>query len=289
MTFPAQVTTRDGLNLFVRHWPVPTNTAPQGVVCVVHGLGEHIGRYATLADHLNAAGWAVVGYDHRGHGQSPGPRGRMHQDDDLLHDLAAVLDATRAAYPGLRLALLGHSMGGLVASRFVAALASPPEGATWQRPIDMCVLSSPALDIGLSAIQQLLLNTVGKLTPDVAVGSGLDANGVCNDPAVVKAYKADPLVHDRISGRLTRFMLTGGGHVHARAPAWVVPTLLQYAGADTIVRPAGSARFGAAAPSQVVQTKAYPRMAHEIFLEPDHAVVFKDLVDWLSRPHPPRP
>jgi alpha-beta hydrolase superfamily lysophospholipase len=289
MTFPAQVTTRDGLKLFTRHWPLPADRVPLGVACLVHGLGEHCGRYEGVAHSLNEAGWAVVAYDHRGHGKSDGPRGRLRQDDDLLHDLAAVIDSTRAAYPGLPLTLVGHSMGGLVVSRFVAALAQPPEHAPWQRPVNYCVISSPALDLGMNIIQKLLLNTVGRLTPDVAVGNGLDPNGVCNDPAVVRAYKDDPLVHDRISGRLTRFMMDSVETVHARAAAWSTPTLLLYAGADTILPPAGSARFAKAAPARMVQNKAYPHMAHEIFLEPDKAVVHQDLVDWLNRPHPSRP
>lgn len=289
MNFPAQVTTRDGLHLFARHWPVPAGQSPRGVVCLVHGLGEHGGRYEGVAQHLNAAGWAVVAHDHRGHGQSGGPRGKLKQSDDLLHDLASVIDQARQAYPGVPLVLVGHSMGGLVVARFVSALAAPVEQAPWQRPVDLCVLSSPALDLGMNVFQKLLLNTVGRLTPDVAVGNGLDPDGVCNDPAVVKAYREDPLVHDRISGRLTLFMLDGVNQVHARAPAWTVPTLLLYAGADTILPPAGSTRFAQAAPPAVVQSKVYPRMAHEIFLEPDKALVFNDLVSWLNRPHPTRP
>lgn len=289
MSLPTQLTTRDGLKLHVCHWPVPAGHSIQGVVCLVHGLGEHIGRYEHVARHLTQAGWAVVGYDHRGHGQSEGPRGRMRQDDDLLHDLASVVDATRAHYPGQRLAVLGHSMGGLTVARFVSALAKPAEGAAWQRPVDLCVLSSPALDIGLNALQKLLLNTLGRFTPDLAVGSGLNADGVSNDPAVVKAYLADPLVHDRISGRLTQFMLQGGEVVHSKSAQWTVPTLLIYAGSDTLVRPQGSERFGKSAPASVVQVKCYKHMAHEIFNEPDQALVLGDLTDWLNRPHPARP
>ncbi len=275
--------TRDGLTLCVRHWPLSEGMSPKGIALLVHGLGEHIGRYEEVAAQLNSAGWAVMGYDQRGHGQSQGPRGKLNQSDDLLHDLAAVVDATRAAYPSLRLALIGHSMGGLVVSRFVASHAQPPENATWQRPIDLCVMSSPALDLGLNAFQKLLLNSVGKLLPNVAVSNGLDPKGVCNDPAVVTAYQADPLVHDRISGRFTWFMWHAVEYVHARATAWSVPTLLIYAGADTIVPPAGSQRFAKAAPKHMVQTKAYAHMAHEIFLEPDRAIVFQDLLAWLNQ------
>lgn len=279
---PDTAPTRDGLRLALTHWPLPAGQAPVGVACLVHGLGEHAGRYAHVARFLNGAGWAVVAYDHRGHGRSPGPRGGLAQDDDLLHDLAAVIDTLRQAYPAQRLLLIGHSMGGLVVSRFVAAWARPTEDAPWRRPVDLCVLSSPALDIGLNAVQKGLLGSLGRLTPDLAVGNGLKPDWVCSDPAVVRRYVSDPLVHDRITGRLTRFMLEGGETVHARAPAWTVPTLLIYAGADRCVRPAGSERFAAATPRDVVTTKVYPHMAHEIFNEPDQATVLDDLGAWLA-------
>ena len=278
---PATATTRDGLALALSHWPLQTGQTLHGVVCLVHGLGEHAGRYAHVARFLNEAGWAVVGYDHRGHGQSPGPRGGLVHDDDLLHDLAAVIDTLRRGYPTQRL-VLGHSMGGLTVARFVSAWARPPEDAAWRRPVDLCVLSSPALDIGLNAVQKGLLGSLGRLTPDLAVGNGLKPAWVCSDPAVVQRYVNDPLVHDRITGRLTRFLLEGGETVHARAASWTVPTLLIYAGNDRCVRPAGSARFGTAAPRDVVTTQAYPHMAHEIFNEPDQATVLKDLGDWLA-------
>lgn len=280
---PATVATRDGLTLALTHWPAPCPATTKGVICLVHGLGEHAGRYQHVARHLNQCGWSVVGYDHRGHGRSPGPRGGLRRDDDLLHDLAAVIDLIRQHHAGQRLGVLGHSMGGITVARFVSALAQPHEDVVWRREVDLCMLSSPALDIGLSGLQRALLNSIGRFTPDVAVGNGLDPNWVSNDPAVVKAYLADPLVHDRITGRLTRFMLESGETVLARAPTWTVPTLLLYAGADHCVRPQGSVRFAAAAPAAVVQVQAYEHMAHEIFNEPDRARVLADLQAWLAR------
>ena len=190
------------------------------------------------------------------------------------------MSPARAA--NLPLMVIGHSMGGLVVARFVAAWSQPVEQVPWRRPVDLCVLSSPALDIGLSALQMGMLNSFGRLFPDFAVPNGLKAEWVCSDAAVVRAYLADPLVHDRISARLTRFMLDSGEAVHARAPRWTVPTLLLYAGADRCVRPAGSARFGANAPRDVVTVKAYEHMAHEIFLAPDRALVMADLDAWLA-------
>ena len=247
---------------------------------IVHGLGEHIGRYAWLAGKLNASGWAVTGFDQRGHGQSAGPRGGLAHADDLLRDLAQVIDATRAARSG-PLVLLGHSMGGLVAARFVAeGLAASP--APWHRKVDALVLSSPALDPGMNAGQKLLLAALGGLAPGLAVGNGLKPAWISRDPAVVAAYGADPLVHDRVTPRLVRFILDGGGLVRTVAPRWTVPTLLLWAGSDRCVAPRGSAAFAAAAPPAVVRAQAFAPLFHEIFNEPEKETVFAALDAWLA-------
>ena len=113
---PANLSTDDGLPLFLHDWP---HAAPRGTVLIVHGLGEHGGRYAHVAAQLNAWGWRVMAHDHRGHGRSGGERGRIASDDALQRDLSLVIDAARAGSTG-PLLLLGHSMGGLIAARFVA-------------------------------------------------------------------------------------------------------------------------------------------------------------------------
>lgn len=270
------LTTADGLALHVHHWP---RTEAKGTLLVVHGLGEHGGRYAHVAAALNDAGWSVVSYDHRGHGRSGGGRGRIDRDDALLEDLAAVIDAVRAAHPG-RLLLLGHSMGGLIAARFVAE-GLQPQPARWHREVDALVLSSPALAADMNAVQKLLLASLGRLAPDLAVGNGLKPEWVSRDPAVVRAYVADPLVHDRITPRLARFILEGGEFVRAAAPRWRVPTLLMWAGSDRCVAPRGSAEFAAAAPAAAVQAQAFAPLYHEIFNEPEQTQVFARLREWL--------
>lgn len=285
---PATVRTRDGLDLRVHHWPLPPDVRGRGVALIVHGLGEHAGRYAHVAAHLNRQGWSVVSYDHRGHGQSPGARGVLKQDDDLLHDLASAIDLVRAGYPGQRLLLIGHSLGGAVAARFVAAQTLPVEPTAWARPVDALVLSSPALAIPLSTVQKVLLNTVARLTPDLAVGNGLNPKWVCHNPATVAAYIADPLVHDRISGRLGLFIASAGPAVLQQAPRWQVPTLLLYAGDDRAVDPAGSARFARLAPAGVVTARAFPEHRHELFNDLDRDPVFEVLRQWLQARFAPR-
>ncbi|WP_457493517.1 alpha/beta fold hydrolase, partial [Streptomyces sp. P5_D11] len=128
---------------------------------LVHGLGEHARRHARVAERLNGWGFAARAADHHGHGASSGARGGLPTSNRLVDDLALVVDDTRAALPGLPLVLLGHSLGGLVAASFVARNV---------RPVDALVLSSPALDAGLSAFQRFLVATLSRLAPDLRVG-----------------------------------------------------------------------------------------------------------------------
>ena len=145
------------------------------------------------------------------------------------------------------------------------------------------MMSDPALDVPISAIQKGLLATIGKLTPDVPVGNGLKPEWVCNNPATVKAYMADPLVHDRITGRLTMFIILAGENVRARPPQWTVPTLIMWGGQDRCVKPEGSAAFAATAPSKPVSSQPFPALSHEIFNEVEQGDVLKTMGDWLGR------
>ena len=267
-------TASDGENLAVYDWPRPDT--PRATVLLVHGLGEHAGRYDALARHLGAWGYAVRGYDHYGHGESSGPRGGLPWDTRLLDDLTDIVDATRARMPaGQPLVLLGHSMGGLVAARFVALGI---------RPVDALVLSSPALDAGLGPVQKLLLATLQRIAPNLRVGNGLDAHYLSHDASVVRAYQADPLCHDRISVRLARFIAEAGPATVARAAHWQVPTLLLWAGADRLVNPAGSRAFASAAPKERVQAHCFEPLYHELFNEsPELAEPVRErLQHWLA-------
>ena len=272
------VITDDGLTLHLQAWPA--SDPRRGVVVLVHGLGEHVARYDHVARRLNGLGFAVVGYDHRGHGRSPGQRGGMPADESLCADLGRVLYAAREAFAG-PLVLVGHSLGGLIAGRFVAE-GLQPAPAAWWRPVDALVMSSPALDPGTNAVQKLLLAVVAPMLPNLAVNNGLKVDWISRDASVVKAYAADPLVHDRITGRVGLFVARQGPAVIAAAPKWKTPTLLMWAGSDRCVAPAGSAAFAAAAPRDVVTVREWPGLFHEIFNEPEQGDVLKVLDDWLA-------
>lgn len=264
----------DGDNLAVQDWPLAPGKPLRGVVLLVHGLGEHAGRYDHVARQLNDWGFAVRGYDQYGHGESGGPRGGLPTDSRLLDDLADMVDSTRVRMErNTPLILLGHSLGGLVAARFVSLGV---------RPVQALIMSSPALDPGLNFVQKLLLALLPKIAPNLRVGNGLDASLISHDPAVVAAYQSDKLVHDRISGRLARFIADGGPATLALAGNWKVPTLLLYAGADKLVNPAGSRAFATAAPEQVVSAHCFETLYHEIFNELKPEPVFAELKKWLD-------
>ena len=269
------LTARDGTNLVVVDWPLDRGPV-RGVVLIVHGLGEHAWRYDHVAQRLNSWGFAVRAYDQYGHGESMGPRGALPNADRLLSDLAEVVEESRARMnDSTPLIVLGHNMGGLVAGRLVSLATLP---------VQALVMSSPALDPGLSLFQKLMLAILPRFAPDARVGNGLDPAFISHDPAVVAAYKADPLVHDRISARLAVFIAQNGPAVIASAPSWKLPTLLLYAGTDKLVNPAGSRAFAEAAPKNVVCSHCFEQLYHEIFneLATERERVFDALKHWLD-------
>lgn len=271
--------TADGLALATRRWPL---AGARGSVLLVHGHGEHIGRYAHVAEHLNAQGWQVMGFDHRGHGRSPGERGDVPTPQALLQDVAAAWDALPRGGPRV---LLGHSMGGAIAARFVAE-GCGARPAPWHREVDALVLSSPALAVNMNAAQRALLAFGERFAPGLKAGNGLKPEWVSRDAAVVAAYRADPQVHNRITPRLARFIIEAGHHARACAARWPTPTLLMWAGADRCVPPAGSEAFAAAAPPGVVTPAPWPGLFHELFNEPERAQVLQRLGEWLDTRFP---
>ena len=219
----------------------------------------------------------MVSYDHRGHGKSEGPRGIVPTPEALYEDLALVIDTVRPATGPL--IVLGHSMGGAIAARFVAER---------RRRIDGLILSSPALAADLSLFQKLQLAIGERLMPMIAQGNGLDPQMISHNQTVVRAYMEDPLVHDRISARLARVLIDAGTIARGNAVRWTVPTLLVYAGADALVAPRGSDAFAASAPREIVQSTRFDGLYHEILNETEAlaAPVFARIEQWLDARFP---
>jgi alpha-beta hydrolase superfamily lysophospholipase len=261
----------DHQTLALYRWPEPSDKI-KATVMLVHGLGEHAGRYNHLAFALHQAGYAVIGYDHAGHGLSSGLRGDLEHPDQLVRDLNSVTRHMRPQSGAL--VLLGHSMGGLVVQR---ALAEQPALA------DSVVLSSPALGAFTSFVDKLLLAFMPSWFPHVRVDNKLPLNWLCRDAQVVREYRHDKLVHRQISAGLAAWIIRQGELARAQAEHWRTPGLLLYAGQDRLVDPQASAQFAQNVPPGTVQSHCFNVMYHEIFNDPEKNLVLAKLIDWLDK------
>ena len=238
-------------------WPAPSETV--GQLLLVHGLGEHARRYDRLVNTLWANGWHVLAYDQLGHGQSPGPRGDLPFADALVEDLAAVYNQWGSSE--LPRVVLGHSMGGLVVADWISGRLSP-----YHKPVGI-VLSSPALGAKTNLIQRFLLATLPKIFPHLCVANGVNPALISHDATVVKQYRADPLVHNRISAMLAAWIIARGGEVQQRASDWRTPTLVQYAGDDYLVDAEATRQFIQNSPAGVVTGARFEGAYHEVYNE----------------------
>lgn len=272
----AAVTAEEGHlagDVFYRHWrPVGS---PRGAVLLAHGLGEHSGRYQGLADFLCPRGFALIAPDHPGHGRSPGRRAHIDRFEDFFPPLDKLRATIARWYPDLPCFLLGHSMGGLIAARYLLDRQSQFAGAA---------LSGAALAVPDEPPRVLLWinRLLSRLTPTLGLMQ-LDVTQVSRDPAVVQAYIDDPLVHDgKASARLVRELFRAMGEVKARRATLTLPLLVMHGEADAMTGPAGSAEFHAGVGSADKTLRLYPGLYHEIFNEPERVQVMGDLADWLE-------
>jgi alpha-beta hydrolase superfamily lysophospholipase len=266
-----QISAADGTLLQISDYLLPAAEV-RGSVVIMHGLGDHSGRYLHLAKFFNDCGLSVRCYDQRGHGRSEGPRGDVINGDPMIQDAAIVIDdfAAHFADPPW---LFGDSMGGLFAARFALAGLSRLRGV---------ILSSPALAVRLSGVETALFKALEALAPWFGVPIGLSARFLSHDSQVAVAYKADPLVHGRISARLMRSMLSSMAYCQSHAAAMSVPTLLLVAGDDRLVDTEGSKQFFAQLPPGLAQLHVYDGFYHEIFNEVEAERPYADLRTWLE-------
>lgn len=261
-----------GVALFTQHWE-PTSP-PIGTVLIVHGYAEHSGRYGHVATALQEAGYAVVAYDQRGFGRSPGERALVWNLDLLCEDLAAMVAHLPSKADG-PLFVLAHSMGGLVALRTALHPGLPVDGA---------VLSAPALSVEASVPRVLLAvaDAVSRYLPALPTVGAIE-NGISRDVHVLTDAAADPLNHQgRVPARTGIEILRGGEQVRARADAICLPYLLVQGASDTIVDPAGSIAFHAQSGSTDKTMHQYEDLRHEVLNEPERDVVISDILDWLK-------
>jgi len=259
--------------LFRRSW-LPR--ASERIVILVHGYGEHSGRYEHTASDLARAGFEVHAYDQRGHGRSGGTRCHVRRFEHLLDDLEGFVATVRAERPSLPIAVVGHSMGGLV----VAAYASQRNPKVAGVVTSGAVLSMPE-DLSLARV--IAVRALKWLAPRLSLASQLDPNALSRDPEVVRAYLEDPFVQRKITASLASEMLSAMKRTAAAAAAVKVPMLLLHGEDDGICSVAGSRNFFEQLTVTQREFHAYPGLRHEIFNEPERAAVLGDLIGWIRK------
>jgi alpha-beta hydrolase superfamily lysophospholipase len=257
--------TRDGLVQLRRHWRA--TTSPFAAVLLVHGIGEHSGRYEAVGDLFAAAGVEVVAIDLRGFGESDGRRGDIGWFGQYLDDVEDQLAEVRAL--GLPIALLGHSMGGLIALSYVLDNRPPPE---------LLVLSGPALGAAIPAPLRAVAPLLGRLVPWLRVRSPITGAMLASDPAVGEAYFADPLVVQSTAASVGAAMIGEMARVTTRLHELAVPTLVLHGGDDPLVPPKYSRPLAALAG---VERRELPGLRHEVLQEPSYPQLVADIVAWM--------
>lgn len=261
----------EGLRIHATHWPAP---APKAVLLLIHGQGEHIGRYDHLARWFNTHGIAALGYDHQGYGRSEGRRGHAKSLDVLLNDLDQALTETRRLYPGLPVFLYGHSMGGNIVLNFLFRRRPDVAGVIATGPWVRLAFEAPAVKIIAGRLLRHLL-------PNLRLPNGLAVHFLSHDPGVVAAYQRDPLVHNLLSAGAGIALLEGANWLDRYAGETPVPLLLMHGGADKITS-APATRELAARLTGNVKHHEWPDLYHEIHNEPEKEAVFAYTLAWME-------
>jgi acylglycerol lipase len=269
------LTTADGLTLATRRW-LPQGGA-RAAVLIAHGLGEHSGRYAHLAARLTKAGIGVYSYDHRHHGRSGGtPRGLLSDFSRLLQDLALVLAWVRTENQGPPLFLVGHSLGGAIAARYVAEGGGPG--------LSGLVLMSPALRIpkGTAPVARRLAPILTRFFPAIEVLSR-DHRLLSRDPVARRAWRRDPLIYKGgLRARTGYIILQNSLDLIDHAEAFAMPLLVMHGTADEVTDPEGSHLLFDAASSADKTLMLYDGFYHELLNDRGSEQVVEDLVGWLD-------
>ena len=262
-----------GLDIYHQAW-IPEGDV-RAAVLFVHGLGEHCGRYTNVVDKLVPMGYALYGFDLPGHGKSEGVREYVDKYDDYTETLTAIYHRVREAQPDRPIFLLGHSMGGLIASAYLIDHSDAFTGA---------VISAPAILIPdfVTKFTVLAGKVLSKIAPKAGI-LGLDANGVSKDPAVVQAYINDPLVfHGKTTARLSAELLDKVFWVNERLEKITTPLLIVHGSDDKLANPKASQLLYDQASSKDKTLKIYEGLYHEVFNEPEHQEVLGEVAAWLE-------
>ncbi len=253
----------------------PEDKDCRGVVVLCHGYAEHARRYDHVAQRFGESGLAVYALDLRGHGRSGGKRVYLRDISEYTEDFHTLVGIAAAEYPELKLVVLGHSMGGGVV--FAYGVEHPDDYAAM-------VLSGPAVDAqdGVSPVMAFVAKALGQILPGLPVEQ-LPTDAVSRDPQVVAAYNADPMVyHGKLPAGIARALIGVGETMPQRAPALTAPLLVVHGGQDKLIPVQGSRHLMECVGSQDAHLKVYPELYHEVFNEPERAVVLDDVASWIE-------
>ena len=270
--FESNSRNKNGVNFYVQGWE-PQNR-PKAVIALIHGFGEHTGRYKHVGEAFNAAGYILIGFDLRGHGKSEGIRGHIPSYDALMDDIADFITWIDIRYPGLPCFLYGHSMGGNLVLNYCLRRKPDVVGAIVTGPWLRLASTPPAFQIGLA-------KTINNIFPGVAQNSNLETAALSRDQKIVDAYENDPLVHARISVRLFVSIYESGLWALDHAEEFPVPLLLMHGTADRITSFAATAEF-ATASGKVTTWRPWDGFYHEIHNEPEKVDVIQAMIEWLD-------
>jgi alpha-beta hydrolase superfamily lysophospholipase len=263
----------EGAALHVTHW-LPGGP-PRAIVLLAHGYAEHAGRYAHVAERLTQAGYAVYAVDHWGHGRSDGEGGYVPRFSVFLDGMAELLTLVEINHGDTPRLLLGHSMGGLIAALFLIERQQVFAAAALSGPAILPAEPPSRFTVWISRFLSRFFPRLGVLS--------LDADGVSRDPAVVAAYKADPLVYTgKIGARLGKEFMDAMAAAQAGAPKIRLPILIQHGEADRLTAPAGSRYLFDHVASKDKRLEIYPGLFHEIYNEPERDAVLDDLIGWFD-------
>lgn len=259
------------ISLFAAHWSCEK---PRAVIALVHGQGEHIGRYGHLADWFNRHRIAVLGFDQQGHGRSAGKRGHASGLDAMLDDIGQLLEETRSRYPGIPVFLYGHSMGGGLVLNYLTRRSPNVAGVVATAPWIRLAFEAPAFKV----LAGYLLKW---FAPTITLPTELAVHFISRDEAVVRAYQNDPLVHGQISGPAGIAILEAGKWLDKWEGKLDVPLLLQHGSGDKITSSTATGRF-AKRVSGDVTFKEWPGLYHEIHNEKEQGEVFEYTLKWME-------
>ncbi len=256
----------DGTVLFTRRWRA---NPPRAVVLIVHGLGEHSGRYGHVGGFFADRGLETVAFDLRGHGRSGGSRVDIDDFTTYLQDLAKVID-TEVVPMDLPWVLYGHSMGGLIGALHLEGTERQPTAA---------VLSAPALDADVPPPLKIAAEVFGRVAPGLRFPNSINGEQLSRDPRVGEAYFADPLVETKTTARFGRGLFAAQRRAREAIDAIALPTLVVHGAEDELVPPSASAPLAAV---EGIERKLLPGLRHEVHNEPEHLEVLRDVAAWID-------